>query len=66
VVAAWLPPLALIGCLPIWFAVPAIRWALSRSHEPVPIPAMAGNVIWNLATNTLLAAGVGLAAYLGR
>ena len=22
--------------------------------EPVPIPAMAGNVIWNLATNTLL------------
>ncbi|HSP90397.1 MAG TPA: prenyltransferase [Vicinamibacterales bacterium] len=66
VVAAWLPPLALIGCLPIWFALPAIRWALSRSHEPVPIPAMAGNVIWNLATNTMLAAGVGLAAYLGR
>ena len=65
VVAAWLPPLALIGCLPIWFAVPAIRWALSRSHEPVPIPAMAGNVIWNLATNTLLAGGLGLAAYLG-
>jgi hypothetical protein len=31
----------------------------------VPIPAMAGNVIWNLATNTLLAAGLGLAAYLG-
>jgi 1,4-dihydroxy-2-naphthoate octaprenyltransferase len=66
VVAAWLPPLALIACLPIWFALPAIRWALSRPQEPVPIPAMAGNVIWNLATNALLAAGLGLAAYLGR
>jgi 1,4-dihydroxy-2-naphthoate octaprenyltransferase len=64
VVAEWLPPLALVGVLPIWFAVPAMRWALSRPGEPVPIPAMAGNVIWNLATNTLVAAGLGLAAYL--
>jgi 1,4-dihydroxy-2-naphthoate octaprenyltransferase len=63
--AGWLPPLALIGALPIWFAVPAMRWALSRPAEPVPIPAMAGNVIWNLATNSLVAAGLGLAAYLG-
>jgi 1,4-dihydroxy-2-naphthoate octaprenyltransferase len=63
--AGWLPVLALLGVLPIWFAVPAMRWALSRSAEPVPIPAMAGNVIWNLATNSLVAAGLGLAAYLG-
>ena len=65
VAAGWLPPLALVGVLPIWFAVPAMRWALSRPAEPVPIPAMAGNVIWNLATNSLVAAGLGLAAYLG-
>jgi 1,4-dihydroxy-2-naphthoate octaprenyltransferase len=64
VVAGWLPPLALVGVLPIWFAMPAMRWALSRPGEPVPIPAMAGNVIWNLATNTLVAAGLGLAAWL--
>jgi 1,4-dihydroxy-2-naphthoate octaprenyltransferase len=65
VAVGWLPPLALVGVLPIWFAMPAVRWALSRSGEPVPIPAMAGNVIWNLATNTLVAAGLGVAAYLG-
>ena len=64
VAVGWLPPLALVGVLPIWFAVPAMRWALSRPGEPVPIPAMAGNVIWNLATNSLVAAGLGLAAYL--
>ena len=65
VLAKGLPPLALVGCLPFWFVVPAVRWAASRPAEPVPIPAMAGNVIWNLATNALLAAGLGLAAYLG-
>jgi 1,4-dihydroxy-2-naphthoate octaprenyltransferase len=65
VLAKWLPPLALIGCLPFWFALPAIRWAASRPHEAVPIPALTGNVIWNLATNSMLAAGLGLAAYLG-
>jgi 1,4-dihydroxy-2-naphthoate octaprenyltransferase len=65
VIARGLPPLALIGCLPFWFAVPAIRWALSQPGDPVPIPALAGNVIWNLATNALLGAALGLAAYLG-
>ena len=65
VLSGGLPPLALIGCLPCWFAVPAVRWALFQPREPVPIPALAGNVIWNLATNTLLAAGLGVAAYLG-
>jgi 1,4-dihydroxy-2-naphthoate octaprenyltransferase len=59
------PALALIGLLPFWFVVPAIRWAVSLPHDGVPIPALAGNVIWNLATNTLVAIGLGLAAYLG-
>jgi hypothetical protein len=65
VAAGWFPSLALVGVLPTWFAVPAMRWALSRPAEPVPTPAMAGNVIWNLATNSLVAAGLALAAYLG-
>jgi 1,4-dihydroxy-2-naphthoate octaprenyltransferase len=65
VVSGGLPPLALVACLPFWFAVPAVRWAVSQAEQPVPIPAMAGNVAWNLATNSLLAAGLGLAAYLG-
>jgi len=60
-----IPPLALLGCLPFWFAVPAIRWAVSRPQEPVPMPALAGNVIWNLATNALIAVGLGLAALMG-
>jgi 1,4-dihydroxy-2-naphthoate octaprenyltransferase len=63
--AGALPPLALIGCLPFWFTVPAIRWAISQPHDAVPIPALAGNVNWNLATNTLLAIGLGVGAYLG-
>jgi 1,4-dihydroxy-2-naphthoate octaprenyltransferase len=65
VLAGWFPALALIGCLPFWFAVPAVRWAASRPGEAVPIPALAGNVIWNLGTNALTAAGLGLAAFLG-
>ena len=65
VLAGWLPPLALAGCLPFWFAVPAVRWAASQPGGPVPVPAMAGNVVWNLATNVLVAAGLGFAAYLG-
>ena len=65
VLAGGFPAMALVGCLPFWFAVPAVRWAVAQPEQPVPIPAMAGNVIWNLATNTLLGAGLGLAAYLG-
>jgi 1,4-dihydroxy-2-naphthoate octaprenyltransferase len=65
VLAGAFPALAVIGVLPCWFVVPAVTWALTRAHEPVPIPAMAGNVIWNLATNVLVAVGLGLAAWLG-
>jgi 1,4-dihydroxy-2-naphthoate polyprenyltransferase len=65
VVAGALPALALVGCLPFWFAVPAVSWAITQSQADVPIPAMAGNVIWNLSTNTLVALGLEVAAYLG-
>jgi 1,4-dihydroxy-2-naphthoate octaprenyltransferase len=60
-----LPTLALIGVLPVWFALPAVRWAIAKPGEPVPIPAMAGNVIWILSTNLALALGLSLAAWLG-
>jgi 1,4-dihydroxy-2-naphthoate octaprenyltransferase len=65
VLGGWFPALALLGCLPFWFAVPAVRWAASRPGDAVPVPALAGNVIWNLGTNALTAAGLGLAAALG-
>jgi 1,4-dihydroxy-2-naphthoate polyprenyltransferase len=65
VVVGALPTLALIGVLPTWFAIPAVRWAVAKAGEPVPIPAMAGNVIWNLSTNLAVALGLTLAAALG-
>jgi 1,4-dihydroxy-2-naphthoate octaprenyltransferase len=65
VVVGALPTLALIGALPTWFAIPAARWAIAKPGEPVPIPALAGNVIWNLSTNLAVAAGLSLAAWLG-
>jgi 1,4-dihydroxy-2-naphthoate octaprenyltransferase len=60
------PALALIGVLPCSFVVPAVTWAFTRANEPVPIPALAGNVIWILAPNVFVAVGLGLAAWLGR
>jgi len=59
------PPLALIGVLPSSFALLAVTWAFTRANEPAPIPAMAFNVIWILATDTLVAVGLSLAAGLG-
>jgi len=61
VIGGALPALALLACLPTLAAVPAIRWAISNPEGPVPVPALGGNVIWNLATNTLMAAGLLLA-----
>ncbi len=59
-----LPPLALVAALPFKFCYPAVRWALARPSEPVPIPYMAGNVSWNLATNTTLAVALAVATML--
>jgi 1,4-dihydroxy-2-naphthoate octaprenyltransferase len=64
-VAGALPTLALIGALPAWFAMPAVRWAIAQPGEPLPIPAMAGNVIWILSTNLAVALGLSLAGWLG-
>jgi 1,4-dihydroxy-2-naphthoate octaprenyltransferase len=58
-----LPALALPAALPTLLLVPAIRFALAAPEGPVPTPALGGNVAWNLATNSLLAAGLLLAMW---
>jgi 1,4-dihydroxy-2-naphthoate octaprenyltransferase len=50
-----LPRLALVALLPSVLLAKPLVWALTRPKEPVPLPALAANVIWNLATNTVLA-----------
>mgnify|MGYP001826306589 CR=1 FL=1 len=61
VVAGALPLVCLVALAPSVLLIRPLRWALSNPGEPVPIPALAANVIWNLATNTLLAAALFLA-----
>ncbi len=51
----WLPPLCLLAALPTLLLVPALRWSLDRPEEHPPIPAMGGNVAWNLSTHAVLA-----------
>jgi 1,4-dihydroxy-2-naphthoate polyprenyltransferase len=60
-----LPLLALVAILPSAFAVQAVMWGMRAPDQPVPIPAMGGNVVWNLATNTVLAIALIVAAALG-
>lgn len=56
-----LPSLALLAIVPSIALIPPTRWALASSSEPVPIPALGANVIWNLATNSALALCLALA-----
>ena len=51
----WLPAIALIALIPSLMLVPPLRWAFGRPDDEVPIPALASNVVWNLATNVVLA-----------
>lgn len=60
-----LPPIAVVAILPFRFSVPAVQWAFTRSSDAVPIPALAGNVYWNLGTNFVLALALGAASYAG-
>ena len=55
VVLRVLPPLALVAVLPSVMLAQPIRWAFTDPAGPVPLPALGANVVWNLATNTLLA-----------
>jgi 1,4-dihydroxy-2-naphthoate octaprenyltransferase len=58
VMIGWLPAPALLGTLPSLLLVKPLQWAVGDTDKPVPIPALGANVVWNLATNTLLAAGM--------
>ena len=51
-----LPPACLIAALPSLLLIKPLGWAFSDPTREVPIPALAANVIWNLATNLVLAA----------
>jgi len=50
-----LPAISLLACLPSLALITPTRWALGSPQETVPLPALGANVIWNLATNTVLA-----------
>jgi len=55
-----LPWPALAGMLPTVLLGKGFGWAFRSPADPVPVPALAANVIWNLATNVCL--GLGIAA----
>jgi 1,4-dihydroxy-2-naphthoate octaprenyltransferase len=57
-----LPLVAIVGALPSVMLAAPLRWAFGDTREPVPLPAMGANVTWNLATNSLLAVALFLAA----
>ncbi|NIM49384.1 MAG: prenyltransferase [Gemmatimonadales bacterium] len=59
-----LPVLCLAAVLPSLLLVKPLGWALSRSREAVPVPALGANVAWNLTTNTVLAATLALTTVL--
>jgi len=66
VAVAWgaLPAITLLACLPSLALIAPTRWALTSPLEPVPLPALGANVVWNLATNTVLAICLGVALIL--
>lgn len=59
-----LPPIAILGALPSVMLAAPLRWAFGHADESVPLPAMGANVTWNLATNSVLAVALFLAAHL--
>ena len=55
VALGFLPMLCLCAALPSVLLAKPLQWAFSDPRQPVPIPAMGSNVIWNLATNSVMA-----------
>jgi len=64
VVVGALPALCLVAVLPSLLLVKPVQWATSDPSQPVPIPALGANVVWNLATNTLVALTLIVAMFL--
>lgn len=56
----FLPVVALAAIAPSALLVGPVRWATGDPNAAVPHPALGANVVWNLATNTIL--GIALAA----
>jgi hypothetical protein len=50
--------------LPSALLVKPLAWAFRDSRLAVPLPAMAANVVWNLATNAVLALALAAALLL--
>ncbi|MEE9132735.1 MAG: prenyltransferase [Gemmatimonadota bacterium] len=61
VALGFLPRLSLLAIAPSLLLIGPLRWALGQPREPVPVPALGSNVIWNLSTNTVLAITLALA-----
>lgn len=55
VAAGALPLVCLVAIVPSLLLAKPLKWAFRDPGASVPIPALGSNVIWNLATNTLLA-----------
>jgi 1,4-dihydroxy-2-naphthoate octaprenyltransferase len=55
VVTGVLPDIALLATLPSLLLAKPLAWAFGDPRQPVPVPALAANVVWNLATNSVLA-----------
>ena len=62
VILGALPVIALIAVLPTLLCKPSLEWAFQDPEAEVPIPALGGNVVWNLATNLTLAATLAMVA----
>jgi 1,4-dihydroxy-2-naphthoate polyprenyltransferase len=60
-----LPRIALIALAPSLILILPIRWALTDPEQDPEVSALGANVIWNLATNSVLAAALILAALRG-
>ena len=65
VVTGIFPMWALAGALPSILLVKPLQWVFGDTSADVPIPALGANVVWNLATNTLLGVGLLVAAFMG-
>ena len=58
----WLPAAGLLAALPSILLARPLRWALGSPREAVPVGALGANVVWNLATNLVLAAALAVTA----
>jgi 1,4-dihydroxy-2-naphthoate octaprenyltransferase len=60
VALGFLPVMSLLAVAPSFLLVGPLRWAFRNAERPVPISAMAANVVWNLLTNIVMAASMAL------